>query len=606
MKDFFKVLRFAKPYWIYAVFNIVFNILTVIFSLVSITMIIPFLGLLFGTQEKVYEAPKLELSTESIKENFYFQITQIIETRGQIDALLFICLLVLVMFLFRNLFRYLALYFLTPIRNGVVRDMRNALHKKVLSLPLGFYTEKRKGDIIARMTTDLVEIEWSIMSSLEMIFKDPLNIIIFLGTLIVISPQLTIFVIVLFPIAGFLIARIGKSLKKSSERGQSKMGELLSNIEENIRGLRIIKAFHAEEKIQEKFEENSDDYRQIMTKLLRKKDLSSPMSEFLSTIVLVCVMWFGGKLVLGAEKALSPEAFIGYIAIFSQIIPPAKSFTTAFYYLQKGSASSQRVMSILETDNPIKAPKHPKGKDHFESSIQFKNVSFKYDSQAVITDLNLEIKKGKSIALVGESGSGKSTIADLLSRFYDIEEGEILIDGINIKDYKLTDLRGLMGVVSQDSILFNDTVFSNITLGNEQADEKEVIAAAKAANAHDFIMEMPDGYKSNVGENGAKLSGGQKQRLSIARAIYKNPPILILDEATSSLDTESEKLVQDALAKLMKTRTSLVIAHRLSTIQNADNIVLIKKGMIVEQGTHDELTKKNGAYKKLIDYQNFS
>ncbi len=606
MKDFFKVLRFAKPYWIYAVFNIVFNILTVIFSLVSITMIIPFLGLLFGTQEKVYEAPKLELSTESIKENFYFQITQIIETRGQIDALLFICLLVLVMFLFRNLFRYLALYFLTPIRNGVVRDMRNALHKKVLSLPLGFYTEKRKGDIIARMTTDLVEIEWSIMSSLEMIFKDPLNIIIFLGTLIVISPQLTIFVIVLFPIAGFLIARIGKSLKKSSERGQSKMGELLSNIEENIRGLRIIKAFHAEEKIQEKFEENSDDYRQIMTKLLRKKDLSSPMSEFLSTIVLVCVMWFGGKLVLGAEKALSPEAFIGYIAIFSQIIPPAKSFTTAFYYLQKGSASSQRVMSILETDNPIKAPKHPKGKDHFESSIQFKNVSFKYDSQAVITDLNLEIKKGKSIALVGESGSGKSTIADLLSRFYDIKEGEILIDGINIKDYKLTDLRGLMGVVSQDSILFNDTVFSNITLGNEQADEKEVIAAAKAANAHDFIMEMPDGYKSNVGENGAKLSGGQKQRLSIARAIYKNPPILILDEATSSLDTESEKLVQDALAKLMKTRTSLVIAHRLSTIQNADNIVLIKKGMIVEQGTHDELTKKNGAYKKLIDYQNFS
>jgi len=606
MKDFFKVLRFAKPYWIYAVFNIVFNILTVIFSLVSITMIIPFLGLLFGTQEKVYEAPKLELSTESIKENFYFQITQIIETRGQIDALLFICLLVLVMFLFRNLFRYLALYFLTPIRNGVVRDMRNALHKKVLSLPLGFYTEKRKGDIIARMTTDLVEIEWSIMSSLEMIFKDPLNIIIFLGTLIVISPQLTIFVIVLFPIAGFLIARIGKSLKKSSERGQSKMGELLSNIEENIRGLRIIKAFHAEEKIQKKFEENSDDYRQIMTKLLRKKDLSSPMSEFLSTIVLVCVMWFGGKLVLGAEKALSPEAFIGYIAIFSQIIPPAKSFTTAFYYLQKGSASSQRVISILETDNPIKAPKHPKGKDHFESSIQFKNVSFKYDSQAVITDLNLEIKKGKSIALVGESGSGKSTIADLLSRFYDIKEGEILIDGINIKDYKLTDLRGLMGVVSQDSILFNDTVFSNITLGNEQADEKEVIAAAKAANAHDFIMEMPDGYKSNVGENGAKLSGGQKQRLSIARAIYKNPPILILDEATSSLDTESEKLVQDALAKLMKTRTSLVIAHRLSTIQNADNIVLIKKGMIVEQGTHDELTKKNGAYKKLIDYQNFS
>lgn len=606
MKDFFKVLRFAKPYWVYAVFNIVFNILTVIFSLVSITMIIPFLGLLFGTQEKVYEAPELSFSTSSITENFYFQITKIIETRGQIDALLFICLLVLVMFMFRNLFRYLALYFLTPIRNGVVRDMRNALHKKVLSLPLGFYTEKRKGDIIARMTTDLVEIEWSIMSSLEMIFKDPLNIIIFLATLIVISPQLTIFVIVLFPIAGFLIARIGKSLKKSSDRGQNKMGELLSNIEENIRGLRIIKGFHAEEKIQEKFEENSDDYRHIMTKLLRKKDLSSPMSEFLSTIVLVCVMWFGGQLVLGAENALSPEAFIGYIAIFSQIIPPAKSFTTAFYYLQKGSASAERVLSILETDNPIKEPKQPKGKNNFESSIAFKNVSFQYDTQAVLKNLSLEIQKGKSIALVGESGSGKSTIADLLSRFYDIEEGEILIDNINIKDYKLTDLRGLMGIVSQDSILFNDSVFNNITLGNENADKEEVIAAAKAANAHEFIMEMPKGYDSNVGENGAKLSGGQKQRISIARAIYKNPPILILDEATSSLDTESEKLVQDALGKLMKTRTSLVIAHRLSTIQNADNIILIKKGGILEQGTHEELTLKNGAYKKLIDYQNFS
>lgn len=606
MKDFFKVLRFAKPYWVYAVLNIVFNILTVIFSLVSITMIIPFLGLLFGTQEKVYEAPELSFSASSITENFYFQITQIIETRGQIDALLFICVLVLVMFMFRNLFRYLALYFLTPIRNGVVRDMRNALHKKILSLPLGFYTEKRKGDIIARMTTDLVEIEWSIMSSLEMIFKDPLNIIIFLATLIVISPQLTVFVIVLFPIAGFLIARIGKSLKKSSGRGQNKMGELLSNIEENIRGLRIIKGFHAEEKIQEKFEENSDDYRHIMTKLLRKKDLSSPMSEFLSTIVLVCVMWFGGQLVLGAENALSPEAFIGYIAIFSQIIPPAKSFTTAFYYLQKGSASAERVLSILETDNPIKEPKQPKGKNNFESSIAFKNVSFQYDTQAVLKDLSLEIQKGKSVALVGESGSGKSTIADLLSRFYDIEEGEILIDNINIKDYKLTDLRGLMGIVSQDSILFNDSVFNNITLGNENADKEVVIAAAKAANAHEFIMEMPKGYDSNVGENGAKLSGGQKQRISIARAIYKNPPILILDEATSSLDTESEKLVQDALDKLMKTRTSLVIAHRLSTIQNADNIILIKKGEILEQGTHEELTLKNGAYKKLIDYQNFS
>jgi subfamily B ATP-binding cassette protein MsbA len=568
-------------------------------------MIIPFLGLLFGTQEKVYEAPPLAFSTSSVKENFYLQITQIIETRGQIDALLFICGLVLIMFLFRNLFRYLALFFLTPIRNGVVRDMRDALHNKVLNLPLGYYTEKRKGDIIARMTTDLVEIEWSIMSSLEMIFKDPLNIIIFLASLVFISPELTVFVIVLFPIAGFLIARIGKSLKKSSEEGQSKMGEILSNIEENIGGLRIIKAFRAEHIIQNQFEKNSDEYRKTMTKLLRKKDLSSPMSEFLSTIVLVCVMWFGGQLVLGAENSLSPESFIGYIAIFSQIIPPAKSFTTAFYYIQKGSASSKRVMDILDTENSIKDPINPKGKG-FAQQLRFKNVSFQYETQLVLKDISFEINKGQTIALVGESGSGKSTIADLLARFYDLNKGEILIDGINIKDFKLADLRGLMGIVSQESILFNDSVFNNITLGNENANMDEVIAAAKAANAHEFIMEMNEGYRSNVGEGGSKLSGGQKQRLSIARAIYKNPPILILDEATSSLDTQSEKLVQEALSQLMKNRTSLVIAHRLSTIQNADNILVLKNGEIVEQGTSQELIQKEGLYKRLQDYQNLS
>lgn len=606
MKDFIKVLRFATPYWMYAVLNITFNILTVLFSLVSISMTIPFLGLLFGTQEKVYEAPPLSLSTNSLTKNFYYQITKIIDTHGQIEALLFICLLVLILFFFRNLFRYLALYFLTPIRNGVVRDLRDALHEKSLSLPLGFYSEQRKGDITARMTTDLVEIEWSIMSSLEVIFKDPLNIIIYLATLVFISPELTLFVVILFPMAGFIIARIGKSLKKSSEQGQEKMGELLSNIDENIGALRIIKGFNAEKTIHHKFKTLNDTYRHIMTKLLRKKDLSSPMSEFLSTIVLVCVMWFGGQLVLGQENTLSPEAFIGYIAIFSQIIPPAKSFTTAFYYLQKGGASAQRVLAILETNNPIKNPKHPSQITSFSQGIQFQNVSFKYDTQEVIKNLSFELKKGKSMALVGESGSGKSTIADLLARFYDIEKGEILIDGHNIKDFKMSDLRGMMGIVSQESILFNDSILNNICMGDDTAKMEDVVAAAKAANAHDFIMKMTDGYQSHVGDNGVKLSGGQKQRISIARAIYKNPPILILDEATSSLDTESEKLVQDALNKLMKNRTSLIIAHRLSTIQNADHIIVINKGEIKEQGNHQALLQKNGVYKKLIDYQNLS
>jgi subfamily B ATP-binding cassette protein MsbA len=605
MKEFLRILRFAKPYWVYALFNILFNLLTVVFSLVSITMIIPFLGLLFGTQEKVYEAPPLALNAESIQQNFYLEITQIIDSQGKVEALFFICVLVLVMFFFRNLFRYLALYVLSPIRNGVVRDMRNALHKKVLELPIGYYTEKRKGDIVARMTADLVEIEWSIMSSLEMIFKDPLNIILYLATLVFISPQLTLFVAILFPVTGFIIARVGKSLKKSSDMGQSKMGELLSTIDENIGGLRIIKGFHAEERIQQHFEGSSDDYRAIMTKLLRKKDLSSPMSEFLSTIVLICVMWFGGQLVLGAEAGLSPEAFIGYIAIFSQIIPPAKSFTTAFYYIQKGSASAKRVLEILDTENPIQDPSQAKGKPAFESAISFKNVSFQYDTQKVLDHIKLEIIKGQQVAIVGQSGSGKSTLADLIARFYDIQEGEIAIDGINIKDYRLADLRSMMGIVSQDSILFNDSVRNNIAMGKPNATEEEIHAAAKMANAHDFISQMEQGYDSSIGEGGNKLSGGQKQRLSIARAILKNPDILILDEATSALDTESEKEVQDALNKLMQNRTSIVIAHRLSTIQHADKIVVLKKGSIVEEGKHEELLQKDGVYKKLFDLQSF-
>ena len=444
------------------------------------------------------------------------------------------------------------------------------------------------------------------MSSLEMIFKDPLNIIIYLGTLIFISPQLTLFVIILFPITGILIGIIGKSLKKSSDRGQNKMGDLLSIIDENISGLRIIKAFNAEKHINKNFEKDSNEYRGIMTKLLRKKDLSSPLSEFLSTIVLVVVMWFGGQLVLSTESNLSAQEFIGYILIFSQIIPPAKSLTTSYYYIQKGSASAQRVYEVLDTENEIIDIKNPIRIDRLERNITFKNLSFKYENNAILKDVNFSIGKGKMIALVGQSGSGKSTLADLLARFYDIKKGEILIDDNNIKDIFISDLRGLLGIVSQESILFNDSIYNNILLGRLDASEEEIIAAAKIANAHNFIMETENGYQSNIGDKGNKLSGGEKQRISIARAILKNPQILILDEATSALDTASERLVQDALSKLMHSRTSLVIAHRLSTIQNADEIIVLDKGVIIEQGTHKELIAKNGHYKKLSDLQNYA
>ena len=606
MHYFLRILKYIKPYLPFALLNIMFNILSVLFSLVSLTMVIPFLGILFETQAKVYNPPPLSLNASAIKDNFYALISSTIDEKGKVEALLFICILVLVTFFFRNLFRYLSLYFLTPIRNGVVHDLRMDLHKKIISLPLPFFTEKRKGDLTARMTSDLVEIEWSIMSSLEMLFKDPLNIIIYLATLVFISPQLTMFVIVLFPITGLIIGMIGRSLKKSSDRGQNKMGDLLSIIDENISGLRIIKAFNAENFINKNFGKDSNEYKDIMTKLLRKKDLSSPMSEFLSTIVLVVVMWFGGQLVLNTEGGLSAQEFIGYILIFSQIIPPAKSLTTSYYYIQKGSASAQRVYEILDAENEITDIENPKHIKLLNNQIEFKNLTFSYEKQTVLKDINFSIGKGKMIALVGQSGSGKSTLADLLARFYDIKQGEILIDNNNIKEIALHDVRALMGIVSQESILFNDTIFNNIRLGNINASEQEVIEAAKIANAHDFILETQNGYDTNIGDRGNKLSGGQKQRLSIARAILKNPEILILDEATSALDTESERLVQDALDKLMHSRTSLVIAHRLSTIQNADEILVLDKGCIIERGTHKELIAQNGHYKKLSDLQSFA
>ena len=603
MHFFLKVLKYIKPYYSYVGLNIFSNILSVVFSLFSLTMVIPFLGILFGTQEKVLQASPLTFSADSIKENFYFFITKTVEESGKVEALMMICILVLSMFFLKNLFRYLALYFLTPIRNGIIHDLRMDLSKKLLSLDISFISSKRKGDLTSRMTSDLVEIEWSIMGTLEMFFKDPISIIIFLSTLIFISPSLTIFVIVLFPLAGVLIGYIGKSLKSSSKKGQNQLAQIMSIIDENIFGLRIIKAFNAENYINSKFEKNSKEYRATMTNILRKKDLSSPMSELLSTVVMVIVMWFGGQLVLSEQSTLSPQEFIGYILIFSQIIPPVKSLTTSYYYIQKGSAAAERVYEILETENKIKNIDSPKKISRLEKNIFFNIKSFKYENLNVLSNLNFNIKKGEKVALVGQSGGGKSTIADLLARFYDVVDGEINIDNINIKDLHLDNLRKLISIVSQESILFNDSIYNNIKLGNLSASKEEIIQAAKAANAEEFILKCENGYDTNIGNAGEKLSGGQKQRISIARAILKNPDILILDEATSSLDSESEKLIEDALSNLMKSRTSLVIAHRLSTIENADKILVINNGEIIEKGTHLELLQNSGAYKKLYDIQ---
>jgi subfamily B ATP-binding cassette protein MsbA len=569
-------------------------------------MVIPFLGVLFGTQKKIYNPPPFSFNLNSIKENFYAIISKIIDKEGEIEALMFICLLVLITFFLRNIFRYAALYFLVPIRNGVVYDLRTELHKKIISLPLPYFTEKRKGDISARITSDLIEIEWSIMSSLEMIFKDPLNIIIYLGTLIFISPQLTLFVVFLFPLTGILIGLIGKSLKNSSQQGQKKMGDILSLVDENIGGLRIIKAFNSENYINKLFEKESARYKNIMNSLLRKKDLSSPMSEFLSTIVMVVIMWFGGQLVLGSNSNLSAEEFIGYILIFSQIIPPAKSLTNSFYHIQKGSASAERVCEILDAENNITENVDAIKIEKLNHEIKFQNVHFSYEEKKILNNINFSVKKGDMIAIVGSSGSGKSTIADLLARFYDVNDGKILIDNHNLKDLSKKSLRDLFGIVSQESILFNDTIYNNIKIGKLNATEEEIKEVAKIANAHDFIMNTKEGYYTKIGERGNKLSGGEKQRISIARAILKNPQILILDEATSSLDTKSEKLIQNALEKLMKNRTSLVIAHRLSTIQNANEIIVINNGEIVEKGQHKSLIEKNSYYKKLYNAQSFN
>ncbi len=607
MKGLYLLLkRFIYPYKRYVVFAFVFNLLGALFGAFQFAALKPVLDVLFGVQKELIAKPaELALTVESIKDNLMFELSDIIHKFGPEKALVYIGLFLIIMVFLKVLFTYLALYVLVPLRNGVVRDIRNQIYLKILELPIGFFSEERKGDIIARMTGDVQEIDNSIMSSLEMLLKEPLIIIISLVFMIYMSWSLTLFVFLLLPVVGYLIGKVGKSLKKPSMRGQNKMGELLSTIEESLSGLRIIKAFNAEKKVQDHFKKQNTEYYNIMNSLMWRRYLAHPMSEFLGTAVIVIVLWYGGKLVLSANSNLSPAGFITYLVFFYSIINPAKSFTTAFYAIQKGLASMERIDKVMLAENNIIDKEDPISVKTFTTQIEYKDVTFRYQEDDVLKKVNLTIPIGKTIALVGQSGSGKSTFVDLLPRFYDVSEGRILVDGTDIRDYKIADLRGLMGNVNQDPILFNDTFFNNISFGVENATLEQVENAAKVANAHDFIIATSEGYQSNIGDRGGKLSGGQRQRVSIARAVLKNPPILILDEATSALDTESEKLVQEALENLMKNRTSIVIAHRLSTIKNADLICVFHEGEIVERGNHDELLALDGIYKKLHGMQSF-
>lgn len=606
MRKYLRILAYIRPYMGSALLNVLFNLLVIIFSLVSFVMLIPFLNLLFGIEKLVDTQPEFSLSPEALMESLNYYISKIILTRGKVEGLIFICLFLLGTFFLRNLFRFLAMFFLAKVRISALRDIRNDLYNKLLILPLSFYTHQKKGDIIARITTDVQEIEYSIMNYLEMIIRDPVTIIAYYVTLMVMSPQLTLFVTVLLPITGYIIGRIGRSLRKESKIGQARFAGLLAIIEETISGLRIIKAFTAINFSSKKFMDFNKDYSKILLKIYRTRDLSSPLSEFLSSVVIILVLWFGGRLVLNNDATITAAVFITYIVIFSQIIPPAKTFATGFYSIQKGIASAERVFFILDAEEVIEEKKDPVRVKEFRKSIEYRDVSFKYTKDHVLKNVKVTIEKGKIIALVGPSGGGKSTFVDLLPRFYDVAEGGIYLDDINIKDYKIDDLRSLMGIVTQEPILFNDSVYNNIVFGMDGVSEKDVEDAAKVANAHEFIVEMEEGYHTFIGDRGSRLSGGQRQRLSIARAVLRNPPILILDEATSSLDSESEKLVQDALSRIMENRTSIVIAHRLSTIKHADEILVLDKGAVVERGDHSALLEQNGVYKKLYELQSFT
>lgn len=600
-----------SPYKRYIGWAIVLNVLSAIFNVFSFTLLIPILNILFKTGENTQVYHFMEWGSGSLKEvavnNFYYYVTQMIETHGPQMTLLFMGLFLAFMTMLKTSCYFGSSAIMIPLRTGVVRDIRVMVYSKVMHLPLGFFSEERKGDIIARMSGDVGEIENSITSSLDMLLKNPILILLYFSTLIVTSWQLTLFTVLVLPGMGWLMGKVGKKLKRKSLEAQGKWSDTMSQLEETLGGLRIIKAFIAEDKMVDRFKQCSDELRDATNKVAIRQSLAHPMSEFLGTLLIVLVLWFGGLLILGDGTSMEASTFIFYMVILYSIINPLKDFAKAGYNIPKGLASMERVDKILKAENPIKEPVNPLPLHGMNDRIEFKDLSFSYDGKReVLKHVNLMVPKGQTIALVGQSGSGKSTLVDLLPRYHDVQLGEITIDGVNIKNFRIHDLRALIGNVNQEAILFNDTFFNNIAFGVENATMEQVIEAAKIANAHDFIMETELGYQTNIGDRGGKLSGGQRQRISIARAILKNPPILILDEATSALDTESERLVQEALERLMKTRTTIAIAHRLSTIKNADEICVLYEGEIVERGKHEELLEKNGYYKRLNDMQSLS
>jgi len=607
MNNFKRILRYLGFYKLNIALVFVFTVLSVIFSLCSFAFFIPVFEILFKTKSVIISNPTPIsfdnlFNTQVLKHNFYFYTSSMIDNVGPQKALLYIIFIIILLFFLKNAFRYLESYFVAPIRNGVMQRMRNELFNKILILPISFYSERKKGDLITRLTSDVQEIETSVMGSLVMLIREPITLILYVVTLFVLSPKMTLFSFIILPFSGYIIGKISRSLKRTANAGQSLLGNLISSIEESIDGLRIIKAFNAIDHAQNTFEKENQSYTKLMNKIYRIRNLASPMSEFLGVGVVVLAIWFGGRLIL-TGGSLSAPILIVYIAIFSQLLPPIKCITQSYYDIKKGAASLDRIDAILQAEEVIIEKENAISKVTFDSKIEFIDVSFKYEEPDILRHVSFSVEKGQNVAIVGPSGSGKTSIINLIPRFYDCCSGTIAVDGISVPDLKIDNLRDLFGLVNQDTILFNDTVAGNIAFGTDNYNLDEIIKAAKIANAHDFIMEMPKGYDTIIGDRGTKLSGGQRQRISIARAVLKNPPVLLLDEATSSLDTESEKAVQEALEMLMKSRTSIIIAHRLSTITNCDKIIVLDKGEIVEEGTHSELYALNGLYKKLCDMQ---